>query len=282
MFRGILLLLPDIFMRLNRILVLLTAVIISSACSKYQKVLKSTDLDYKYEMAVGYFNEESYNKAYPIFDELLTLYRGTQKAAEVYYYFAYTNYHLKDYILAAYHFKNFQKTFPNHEKAAECSFMVGYCYYLESPRYSLDQSYTYKAINELQLFVNTHADSERLIECNKLISDLREKLEFKSFEMAKQYYDMEYYQAAVVAFSNTLNDFPDTEFREEVMYMRFIAAYKLANNSIESKKLQRFIESKTAYLEFIENYPESMNAQQAVELYVKVQDEIFSLKNQST
>lgn len=282
LFCRILLLLPDIFMRANRILILFTAVLLSTACSKYQKVLKSTDLDYKYQMAVGYYNEEKYNKAYPIFDELLTLYRGTQKAADVYYYFAYTNYHLKDYILAAYHFKNFQKTFPNHEKSEEASFMVGYCYYLESPVYSLDQAYTYKAINELQLFVNTHPESERLIECNNLISGLRSKLELKSYEMAKQYYDMEYYQSAVVAFSNTLNDYPDTEYRQELMYLRFLSAYKLANNSIESKKLQRFIETKTAYLEFIENYPESNEAKEAIELYVKVQDEIVSLKSQST
>lgn len=251
------------------------------SCSEYQKVLKSTDLDLKYSKAVEYYEKEKYNKAYPLFDELLTLYRGTQKAADVYYYFAYTNYHLKDYILAAYHFKNFSKTFSTHEKAEEAAFMVGYCYYLESPAYSLDQTYTYKAINEIQLFVNTHPESSRLAESNEIIIDLRRKLEKKSFEIAKLYFRTEYYQAAVVAFNNTLNDFPDTRYREEALFLRLRSAYELARNSIESKKLQRFIESQTAYFEFIETYPESPKAEDAMDMYGQIQEQIRNLKTQS-
>lgn len=265
----------------TRILLSILSIFILASCSEYQKVLKSTDLDYKFEKAVEYYEDEKYNKAYPIFDELVTLYRGTHKAADVYYYLAFTNYQMGDYILAAYHFKNFAKTFPKSEKAEECAFMVGYCYYLESPVYSLDQTYTYKAINELQLYVNTHPQSERLQDCNDYIRDLRKKLERKSYEIAYQYYHTGYYQAAVVAFNNTLNDFPDTQFREEILYTRLLSAYELAKNSIESKKLQRFIESKTAYFEYIEHYSEAEEAKRAVELYVKIQDQIHNLQQQS-
>jgi outer membrane protein assembly factor BamD len=250
-------------------------------CSEYQKVLKSTDLEYKFQKAVEYYNAKKYDKAYPLFDELLTLYRSTAKAEEVFYYYAFTTYHMGDYILAAYHFKNYTKTFSSTERAPECAFMVGYCYYLESPTYSLDQSYTFKAINELQLFVNTHPGSEKLPRCNELIIELRRKLERKSFERARQYYETTYYQSAVVAFNNTLNDYPDTQYREEIMYLRLKASYELADNSIESKKLQRFIEAKTAYLDFIEQYPESKEAKEAVDMYVKIQEKIVELKNKS-
>ncbi len=255
-----------------------TVLLLFSSCSEYQKVIKSTDLDYKYNSAVKYFEAKKYNKAYPLFDELLTLYRGTTKAEDVYYYFAFTNYHLEDYILAAYHFKNFSKTFPNSPKAEECSFMVGYCYYLESPVYSLDQLYTYKSINELQLFVNTHRQSTRLQECNTYIGEMRSKLERKSFEIAYQYYKTGHYQAAVVALNNTLNSYPDTQYKEEALYFRLEAAYELAMNSVESKKLQRFIESKTAYYDFIESFPMSSNATDAVEMYAKIQEQILILQ----
>ncbi len=247
-------------------------------CSEFQKVLKSPDVNLKFRKAVEYYENEKYNKAYPLFDELLTLCRGTPKAQEVYYYYAYTNYHIGDYILAAYHFKNFYKTFSNHSKVEEAAFMVGYCYYLESPVYSLDQSYTFKGINELQLFVNTHPDSEKLYECNELISELRGKLERKSFEKANLYYKTEYYHSAVVAFNNTLNDFPDTEFREEALFMRLQSAYKLAQNSIESKKLQRFIEAKTAYFDFIEGYPEGAKADLAHKMLTKIESIINNHK----
>lgn len=261
-----------------RILAGIAALLVLASCSKYQKVLKSTDLNVKYQAAVDYYEDEKYNKAYPLFDELLTLYRGTHKAENVYYYFAFTNYQLGDYILAAYHFKNFYKTFPNSDKAEECAFMVGYCYYLESPRASLDQSYTYKAINELQLFVNTHRQSERLQVCNEYIQELRKKLEEKSFERAQLYYNTGHYQAAVVAYTNTLNEFPDTKYSEDVLFFRLKAAYKLAENSIPSKRLQRYIESKTAYFEFSEAYPESPRTEAAADMFDDIQKEIINLQ----
>ena len=142
-------------MKLNKVIPFLIAAALIAGCSKYQKVLKSTDPEVKYEAAMEYYKNEKYNKAYVLFDELVGLYKGTRKAQEVYFYFAYTNFHLGDNILAAYHFKNFQRTFSKDPKAEEAAYMVGYCYYLESPAYSLDQTYTYKAVNEFQLFVNT-------------------------------------------------------------------------------------------------------------------------------
>lgn len=266
---------------MRKILAAILLIGIFTGCSEYQKVLKSANPDLKYEKAVEYFKNEKYNKAYPLFEELLTLYRGTPKAADVYYYYAYTNYYLGDYLLAAYHFQNYYKTFPNTDKSEECQYMVGYCYYLESPVYSLDQSYTIKAINEIQLFVNTHPESERLAKCNELIEELHNKLERKSFEIAKQYYETGYYQAAVVAFNITLNDYPDTKFREDAMYLRLKSAYELAQNSVDSKKLQRYIESQTAYFEFINDFPESPKAQAAIDMYLKIKDQIYNLQQQS-
>ena len=79
-----------------------------TSCGEYQEVLKSKDLDYKLSKAVEYYDAGEYNKAYPIFDELITLYRGTHKAQEVYFYYAHTLYKQRDYILAGYHLKNLQ------------------------------------------------------------------------------------------------------------------------------------------------------------------------------
>lgn len=260
---------------------LLVLLLSLASCNEYQKVLKSPDVDFKYQKAVEYFEDEEYDKAYPLFDELLILYRGTEKAAEVYYYYAMTSYQLKDFILAAYHFKNFAKTFPNHPKTELAYYMIGYCQYLESPSYSLDQDFTYKAINDLQLFANLYPTSDKLLSANELIEELRAKLERKAFERAQLYYNMEYYQSAVVSFNIVLDEYPDTEFREQCMYYRSIAAYRLAKNSIEEKKLQRLIESKTSYLEFMDAFPESKFKNELEILFFNIQAEINSLKIQS-
>ena len=98
-----------------------------SSCSKYQQVLKSPNLDFKYDMAVKYFNEENYFKALPIFDELKTLYRGTAKAEDVYCYLAYTHHELSENLVAGHYFRNFVLTFPNSKRAEEMAFMNAYC-----------------------------------------------------------------------------------------------------------------------------------------------------------
>jgi outer membrane protein assembly factor BamD len=204
----------------------------ATSCGEYQEVLKSKDLDFKFGKAVEYYEAGEYNKAYPIFDELITLYRGTEKAQEVYFYYANTLYMQKDYILAGYH-------------------------YLEAPTHSLDQAYTYKAINELQLFINTHPGSDKIDLCNEYMEDLRSRLEQKSYEIAKQYYKTRKYKAAMTAFTTTLSEYPDTPYREEAMYLKAKAAFKLAENSVAELQEERFIEANTALNDLEEIYPES-------------------------
>lgn len=259
---------------------ILSAGLMLTGCNEYQRVLKSSDLEYKYSKGVEYYEKGQYNYAFSIFDELLDLYRGTLKAQEVYYYYASSLYNLEDYILAGYHFKTFYQTFPSNEKAEEAAFLAAKCYFLEAPRYSLDQSYTYKAVNELQLFINTHPNSSYMPECNAMIDELRAKLERKSYEIAYQYFHTQRYQAAVTSFNNTLNDFPDTEYREEAMYYRLEASYKLAENSILDKQVSRFREARTAYLDFIRDYPESEFRRDADKVSEKI-DEFLNGKSNS-
>ena len=239
------------------ILISVLSVILFAACGEYQQVLKSKDLEFKLSKALEYYNDGDYNKAYPIFDELISLYRGTEKAQEVYFYYANTLYKQKDYILAGYHFKNFYKTFPQNENADEAAYLTAYCYYLEAPSHSLDQAYTFKAINELQLYINTHPGSENIERCNGYMEELRGRLELKSYEIAKQYYKTRKYKAAMTAFTTTLREYPDTPYREEAMYLKAKAAFKLAANSVTDLQEERFIEANTALNDLEEVYPNS-------------------------
>lgn len=260
--------------------VLFFALFAIGGCSEYQKVLKSSDSDYKFKKAKEYFEDEKYAKAYPLFDELLTLYRGSTQAEEVYYYLALTHFHLKEYILSAYHFKNFVKTFPKSKYAEEAMFLTGYSYYKESPNFSLEQSFTFKAINQLQLFVNTYRNSPRLEECNQLIMELRQKLEKKAYTNAKQYYTIGHYQSASIALANMVADFPDTKYREEVMYLIVKSRYELARFSIESKQLQRYIETRTAAEQFEEAFPASKKVTETREILATVNEQINQMQSE--
>jgi len=265
---------------MRRFLYIFIISILIASCDEYSEVQKSTDVEYKIEMAIKFYEEGKYEKAYPIFDELVTLLRGTQKAQDVYYYYGMCLYKMGDYILAAYHFKNMYQTFPRNKNAEDAAFMTAFCYYLESPKPSLDQAYTYKAINEIQLFVNTHPGSQRNEEANMLIDELRHKLEEKSFQVAKVYYRTENYQSAVLAFDHTLNDFPDTKYREEALFYRLNAAYHLAVKSISSKQLQRFKEARTTYYDLTDMYPESEYKKDADKIFKRILEELdkFNVK----
>jgi len=243
-------------MRLKKLLFLLIPAVFA-ACSPYNRVLKGSDMDAKMEYAVKLYNKGDYFKALPLLEELITVYRGTQKAERTYYYYAYTNYRLGDYTSAAYDFENFSKTFPTSQFAEECAYMHAYCYYQDSPDFSLDQTNTYKAINELQLFADRYPASQRITECNRLIDLLRGKLETKSFEQARLYFNMEDYKAAVTAFRNLLNDFPSTSFRENALFLIVKSEFLLAENSIDEKKSERYSETLGFYGEFTAAYPES-------------------------
>ncbi|MDP4266759.1 MAG: outer membrane protein assembly factor BamD [Bacteroidota bacterium] len=255
---------------IKKILYTILPVIIISAfvsCSNYQKIVKSSDVNLKYDMAVKYYNSQDYYHALQLFEELLTYFRGTAKAEKIQYYYAYSNYGMENYVLASYYFKNFTSTYPNSEYAEESSFMAAYCYYLDSPSSSLDPANTYTAIKELQLFTNTYPKSKRVAECNELIDKLRSKLERKFFDISMLYYNTSDYRAAIISFNNVLKDFPDTKYKERILFYTMKANYLFATKSVETKKKERFNSTIEAYNVFRTNFKLSEYNKEAESIY---------------
>lgn len=245
--------------------ILLITIAFTGCKSKFEKLRTSTDIAKKYQEAIRLYNKKDYAKALILFDDLVQRYRGRQEAEDLYYYFAYTNYRLKDFLSARYHFKIFADTYPSSPKAEECRFLAAYCFYLDSPNSSLDQDNTYKAIEALQLFINIYPKSDRVAEASKLILDLRDKLEVKSYQNAKLFLDIGDYQAAVIAFRNSAKDFPDTKYAEEMEFLIIEAQYLYAKNSLETKQEARYIEAIEEYTRFTEKYINSTYAKRAEE-----------------
>jgi len=248
------------------------------SCSKYQKILKSTDLAFKFDKAIMYYEKDDYNRALPLFEELSTVFMGSVKAEEVNYYYAYCHYSLGEYMMAAYLFETYANTYPNSKHTEECQYMSAYCFYLLSPIYKLDSKNTYKAINQLQLFTNLYPKSDRVKACNKLIDELREKLTKKVFNNAKQYYITEYHKSAIIALKNVLLDFPGSEYEEEIYFLIIESSFELAKNSIISKKQERLENTIAAYNEFVDKYPTSKFLKQAQDTQQKTLKLIVTLK----
>ena len=233
---------------------LLLLITLGSCKTKYDKLKASNDNAKKYQEAVKFYNKKDYSKALGLFEDLVTLYRGRAGAEDLYYYYAYTNYKLKDYTSARYHFKTFADTYPSSPRAEECRFIAAYCFYLDSPIYSLDQENTLKAIESLQLFINLYPKSDRVTEASKLIQNLRDKLETKAYENAKLYLTIGDYQSAVIAFNNTLRDYPDTKYAEELEYLTIKAQYEYAQISNERRQEDRYNQTISYADQFTEKY----------------------------
>lgn len=238
-----------------------------SSCSDYNKIVKSTDYEFKYKKALEYYEGGEFVRSSTLLKELINIVRGTSRADKVYYYYAKSQFGMKDNMMAGHYFKSLIKEFPRSEYAEESQFMVGYCFYLDSPSPRLDQQVTQNAIDALQLFINLYPKSTRVDEANRLIIEMRDKLVYKSYLSGKLYFDLDNYKAAVVALASSLKDFPDTKYREELMYMLLKSKYLLALRSVEEKKRERLSSALDEYFTFVDEYPESKYRKEVEKYY---------------
>ncbi len=243
--------------------------VIMSSCGDYNKIVKSTDYEFKYKKAIEYYEDGEYVKAGTLFRELVNIYRGTTKADKIYYYHAKSMIGQKDYLMAGHYFGSLVREFPTSEYSEEAQFMIGYCSYLLSPKPRLDQSVTQEAIDGLELFINLYPFSERVDEANRLIDEMHDKLVYKSYLSAKLYYDFENYKASVIALNNSLEKYPDSKYREDIKYMLLKSKYLLASNSVPSKRTERFSNALDEYFSFVDEYPESRYTKEISKFYEK-------------
>lgn len=251
---------------------------ISSCKSEFELVRTSNDSEKIYNKALQYFEAKDYAKAQSLLELSIPNYRGKEEAENLYYKYAQTYYELGEYILAAHYFNRFTTTFYNSDKKEDAEFMAAYSNYKLSPNSKLDQTYTQKAIEGFQKFVNTYPRSPRVEECNTLIDDMGAKLELKAFQEGKLYYDLKRYQSAVQSFKNMLLQYPESERAEEVRFLMLKSSYELASNSVYEKKLERYQETISQYNKFKKKHPRSDYNDEAYVILKNTETEIKKLK----
>ena len=257
------------------------------SCSDYQKLLNSDNTSEKYKQAEIFYNSGEYRKANRLLEQIIPKYRGKPQAQRIIFFFAESYFQIKSYSLAAYQYENFIKSFPKSDRIQEASFKAAKSYYYQSPTFSLDQEETYTAIEKLQVFINLYPNSEYTSEANQMISELQVKLEKKDFEIAKQYYTIRDYRAAIKSNDNFIANFPGTKFREEALFYKFLSSYEIAMNSVSSKKIQRLNELRQLHVAILRYYPETLfekelsKKMKAIEKEINTFTKLNSLNKQS-
>ncbi len=231
---------------MTKFISILLAALTLSSCNEYQKALKNDEVSKKYAVSIKMYEAKKYSKAIRLFEQIVPLYRGKPQAENMFFMYSQSLYKTEQFYAAGYQFESFASSYPKSSKVEEASYLSAICYTEMSPNYSLDQVDTNKAIDKLQRFIDDFPNSTYLSDANSKIKILREKLEKKAFEVAKQYNTIADYKAALVALDNFLIDFPGTPFKEKALYYKFDSAYNLAINSVNSKMKERLDNAKIA------------------------------------
>ena len=256
---------------LNLIVALLSAAILSG-CGEYNKVLKSTDYNYKYEYAKRAFEEGKYTQAYTILEDIVTVFKGTDKAEESLFLLGMSYYENKDYLSSGSYFRTYYQHYPKGKYAELARFYCGYGYYLDSPETQLDQTGTVKAIEELQNFLEFFPKSDKVSIAQNAIFELQDKLVKKELENATLYYNLgnfmgNNYESAVIVAKNALKDYPYSKYKEQLELLILKSRFQEANQSTDEKKEDRFRVVIDEYYSLINDFPESDNRNEADNIF---------------
>ena len=259
-----------------------------TACGEYNKILKSTDLNVRFEYAKKYYEEGKYSRTAALLEDVVQMTRTTSRGEEALYMLAQSYYKMKDYSTASEYFRTYFTTYPKGDYAELARFYSAYGLYLDSPDPRLDQSDTYKAMQQFQEFIEQYPQSEKKDDAQSALFELQEKLAMKELLAIRLYYNLgDYsivsfpggnYLSCVITAQNAIISYPYSKYREEFMYYMFKAKYEMAIRSVEEKKDFRYRDVIDEYYSYANEFPEGKYIKEIAKLYDDIDKRLKSNK----
>ena len=263
------------------------ALMFTSCVNQFNQIYKSSDNDLKYEYAKECYLRGKYVKATTLLQELVTIQKGTDNAEESLYMLAMAEFKNKDYETAAEYFKKYVKTYPKGVYAELASYYIGESLYMSTPEPRLDQTETVNAISAFQDYLDLYQDAKRKNEAQNRLFALQDKLVKKELYSAQLYYNLgtyfgnctsggSNYEACIITAQNALKDYPYTSMREDFAKLVMKSKFELAQQSVDSKKMDRYRDAEDECYGFINEYPESKERALAEKYIAKCKKAIAS------
>lgn len=232
------------------------------SCGEYQRVLKTRDASVKFEYAKKWYEEGKYAQAASVLSEIVSTFKGQERAEETLYMLGMCNFYNKDYPSAGTYLHTYYTRYPKGKFAEDAHFYAGRGYFLDSPDVQLDQSPTVQAIEELTTYLEYYPKSERSPEVQQMIFELQDKLALKQLQNAQLYYNLgtymgNNYQSAIIVAQNALKNYPYSAYKEQFDMLILKSRFKEADLSVAEKQPERFRQVVDNYYVFINTYPES-------------------------
>ena len=250
-----------------RISFCLSLALLFGSCSGYNKLLKTKDNDAMYTAALQYFHDGKFDKTLQLFEQIGPYFSGTPREDSILFYTADAHFRSANYQLSSMEFDDFRQRFGRSPFVEEAEYKYAMGYYYMSPAPYRDVTPTLLAIRNINEYLQRYPESSKKQLCLVRLDELQQKLYEKSFINASTYYKIGRYKSAVVALKNALKEFPQTPYREEILYLTIKSHYELASNSIASLQKDRYLNMIDSYYTFISEFPDSRHRRELDRLH---------------
>jgi outer membrane protein assembly factor BamD len=249
-----------------KVTLLVITLVALHSCAGYNKLLKDPNAEKRYRAALKYYEAEKYAKSTPLFETLDIPFNGHPQEDSAKFYAAKGYYMLNDNYSAEANLEQFVRLFGRSVFAEEAYYLRAANLYKMTARPELDQTNTIDAITAFRVFDSKFPESKMGKEKDYL-NELIDRLERKSYLSAKLYYQIEDYKAAVIALRNSVKEFPNSKYREELSFLVLKSSYVYAKKSVRKRQTERYIATIDEYYNFISEYPESRYTGEAESIY---------------
>lgn len=247
-------------------------------CSGMNALLNSGQPDLIYAKAMEYYDKGKWTRASTLFEGCQHYYTGTPREDSISFFNARCKYKNRDFDTASTLLDDFRRKFGRSAFIEDAEGMYALCFYYLSPGPSRDQTMTGQALIAINEFMSRYPHSDRVEDFKQINGELTQRLHDKSYLNAYTYYKIGRYKSAIVSLKNALKQFPDSNHREEIMYMIVDASYRFANNSVANKQTDRYLSMLDSYYTFIAEFPESTHRKEVDRMAKEAKD--YLAKNQ--
>ncbi len=256
---------------MRTLLFISAATLFFASCQSDSLIRPGDSIEVAFEKAMNLYEQEEWSDAARAFETVVSIGRGTDSGQDAQYYLAESYFNNRRYLIAASEYDRFVQFYPNSPRRVEVDFKRAKSYYNLSPRYRLDQEYTYRALELFRLFNSRYPDSEYVAESSELITEMREKLARKQYSAGEFYKRTSRYNAAAVYYDIVIDDFPETSWAQLALVSQMESYILFAENSVRARQKERFELALESYYTYLQLFPRGEHRSEMERLYERAQ-----------
>ena len=202
------------------------------------------DFSFQFEEAKSLFDKKKYIRSQEEFQLLVVKASHTEIGDDALFYLGESYFLNKEYPMAISQYERLIRRFEFSSFIEKARWRICEGYVAESPKYYHDQSNTNRALEKIQEFLDDYPHSQYNEEAQNTISELRNKLGMKMYEIGVLYIKLRAFDSAIISFNNMLDTYYDTPSAG----LAHVGIIKCHSKMLEVDKAVEYLNSKDTFL----------------------------------